>query len=108
MSDDTSGLAFQIEGRQYALDDFQLGELEWLEEQFDGMQIEEAIKARPMKAAVCVIYLVKHREDESFSMEDARKMKLTVFDDSTSENGGPPSRPAPRASSRRAKSGVAS
>lgn len=105
---DESGLAFQIEGRTYLLDDFELGELEWLEEQFDGMAIEEAVKARPMKAAVCVVYIVRHREDESFTLEDARKLKLTVFDDGA-ENGGPPPKPARAAgSSRRAKSGAAS
>lgn len=103
---DQNGISFLIEGKEYQLDDLELGELEWLEEEL-GANIEEAIKSSPMKAAVRVVCLVKRREDPSFSLDDARKLKLTIFDGDQAA-ADPPSGAGKPASSRRAKSGATS
>jgi hypothetical protein len=39
----------------------------------------DEINPSSMKAAVRFVYLIKHREDPDFTMDDARKMKLLVF-----------------------------
>lgn len=65
-----------IEGKEYELDDFELGELEWLEDHL-GKPIADFAVLNSMKAAVGLIYLVRRREDPSFTLEQARKMKIT-------------------------------
>lgn len=78
-----------IEGNSYDLDDFSLGELEWLEEHL-GKPITDFQMLNSMKAVVGLIYLVKKREDPAFTVEQARGMKITaVFapDDDGAEAG---------------------
>ena len=67
----------QLEGKSYSLDEFELGEMEWLYDEL-GSTLEE-INPNSMKAAVRFVYLIKHREDPDFTMDDARKLKLAVF-----------------------------
>jgi hypothetical protein len=105
------GLKFVIEGKEYAFDDFELGELEWLEDELDG-DILQALRERPMRASVRFLYVIKHRENPEFTLEDARKLKLTIFDEVEHQNGNgngatsdPPTKPR---RSTRAKSGATS
>lgn len=89
MPDD--GMTIQFEGKYFAIDDFELGELEWLEEELDCTLDE--INPSSMKAAVRFVYLIKRRENPDFTLEDARKLKLQVFADEDQEPD-PPTRPA--------------
>lgn len=72
-------LTIHIEGKAYAIDDFELGELEWLEDEL-GMTLDE-VNWSSMKAAVRVVYLIKRRDNPEFSLEDARKTSLRVLTD---------------------------
>lgn len=69
----------QFEGKTYAIDDFELGELEWLEEELDCTLDE--LNPSSMKAAVRFVYLIKRRDNPEFTMDDARKLKVSVFAD---------------------------
>lgn len=92
------GMKVFIEGKEYALDDFELGELEWLEDELGSLEDERAM--RSMKAAVRFVTVIRRREDPDFSLDDARKLKMSVFDEPT------PERPtkAAKAASKPAKS----
>ncbi len=82
-------LTIKLEGREYAIDDFEIGELEWLEDEL-GATLDE-VNWGSMKAAVRIIYLIKHRDDPAFTLEDARKEKLRVLTDEPKT--GPAKRP---------------
>ncbi len=69
----------QIEGKSYAIDDFELGELEWIEDEL-GCTLDE-VDPHSMKAAVRFVYLIKRRDDPDFTLDDARKLKVSVFAD---------------------------
>jgi hypothetical protein len=60
-----------IDGQAFELDDFEIGELEWLEDHL-GKPITDFTVLNSMKAAVGLVYLVKRREDPSFTIEQAR------------------------------------
>jgi hypothetical protein len=87
MADD-SGITITIEGEQHKLDDFELGELEWLEE-YTGAMLDDADALRSIKTAVGFVYLIKRRTDPNFTIEQARKIKMSVFDepDAPEKNG---------------------
>lgn len=85
MAQDT-GITVTLEGEQHRLEDFELGELEWLEDHI-GTNLDDEAAMRSMKAAVGLVYLIKHREDPEFTLEDARKIRLSVFDEPQAENG---------------------
>ena len=90
----------QIEGKSYAIDDFELGELEWLEDELECTLDE--VNPSSMKAAVRFVYLIKRRDDPNFTMDDARKLKVSVFADPEDEEEAPvprkrPTRAAPKA-----------
>lgn len=72
-------LTVTIEGKTHSIEDFELGELEWLEE-YLGTNLDDEKIVRSMKAATGFVYLIKRREDPEFTIDDARKMKLSVFD----------------------------
>ena len=82
-----SGISITMEGKEYALDDFELGDLEWLEE-YLGSTLDDNQAMRSMKAATAFVFLIKRKEDPEFTLEDARKTKLSVFDE-PSTNGKP-------------------
>lgn len=67
-----------IDGREYAFDDLELGELEWLEE-FIGKPLTDLNNLSTVKASVGMIYIVRHRENPEFTLEDARKTKMTAI-----------------------------
>src|SRR4051794_12140846 len=86
-------LTISFEGKTFAIDDFELGELEWLEDELGGTLDE--INPNSMKAAVRFVTILKRRENPEFSIDDARKLKLSIFDEA-SENGNAerPTKPA--------------
>lgn len=98
------GMKIHIEGQVYDLDDFELGEMEWLEDELGSLADEHL---RSMKAAVRFVTVIKRRENPEFTVDDARKMKLTVFDEPKPEKAKRPTKAA-RAASTPAESGASS
>lgn len=78
-------LTFHLEGKAYPIDDFEIGELEWLEEELD-CPLDE-VNWGSMKAVLRVIVLIKRRENPEFDLDQARKLKLSIFDDPEPGNG---------------------
>jgi hypothetical protein len=95
---DDDGIRVHFEGRTYPLDEFTLGELEWLEEHL-GASMNDVQVLQTMKAAVGVVYLIKRRDDPAFTLEQAREVKLATLDapdtseDAEEPGAGPPRRP---------------
>lgn len=85
---DQEALTFAFDGHEYKIDDFTLGECEYLEDEM-GQSLGD-IPWGSMKAAVRIIYLIRRREDPDFTLDDARNMKISVFDD---QNGNGSERP---------------
>jgi len=81
MADETTII---LEGKAYKLDDFELGELEWLEDELGGSLNDREVLGS-MKAAVRLAYVIKRRDNPEFTLEDARKLKLSVFNDADEE-----------------------
>jgi hypothetical protein len=101
---DSSSMKVHVDGKVYLLDDFELGELEWLEDELGSL---DGNNLQSMKAAVRFVTVIKRRDNPDFSVEDARKMKLDVFDepDAPDAEQAGPTRPA-RGKSTRAASGA--
>lgn len=99
----TDRMQVTVGGETFSIDDFELGELEWAEDQI-SMDLDDATS---MKQALCFVAIVKRRENPSYTLDDARKEKLTVFDAPPPPKNGTPARPtkAARAASGRGKSG---
>jgi hypothetical protein len=91
-------MAVKFEGKEYSLEDFELGDLEWLEEYLDTT-LDDVKKLTSMKAAVAFVYLIKRRDNAEFTLDDARKVKLSVFEDPDAPgdktNGDTPARKRP-------------
>lgn len=81
-------LTFHLEGKTHSIDDFTLGELEWLEDEL-GAALDE-VSFTSMKVAVRIVYLLKKRDDSKFTMAQARKLKLSVFDEAEANGNGRP------------------
>jgi len=90
-------MTIQLEGKSFSIDDFELGELEWLEDEL-GVTLDE-INPASMKAAVRFVYLIKKRENPNFTLEEARKLKLQVFADAEEKPAKRPTRAAKAAAS---------
>jgi hypothetical protein len=71
-------ITISIEGKTYDLDDFELGDLEWLEEHV-GRPLMEENAMFSMKAMVGFVYLIKRRENPQFTLDEARQIKLSVL-----------------------------
>lgn len=97
------GMKIHVEGKVYDMDDFELGELEWLEDEVGSLADENL---RTMKAAVRFVTIIKRRDNPEFSIDEARKLKLTVFDEPETEEKRPTR--AARGKSTRAASGASS
>jgi hypothetical protein len=67
-----------IEGVDYSIDDFELGDLEWLED-FLLKPLTNLNNLNSVKASVGLIYLIKRRENPAFTIDDARKTKMTAI-----------------------------
>lgn len=79
MADTDSELEIQFDGKTYAVEDFELGELEWIEDELGGSLGE--IDLSSMKAAVRFVTVIKRRDNPDFTLDEARKLTLRVFDD---------------------------
>lgn len=88
-----AGMKVWIEDKEYDFDDFELGELEWLEDELGSLEDD---KLASMKAMVRFVYIIKRRDNPEFSLDEARKLKLNVFSE-------PPPRPtkAPRGAAKK-------
>lgn len=91
-----SDITVKIDGTEHALDDFELGELEWLEE-YIGKPLNDPAALNSMKTAVAFVYLIKRRENPEFSLDEARKLKLSVIDASDDDEPAAKKRPPKRA-----------
>lgn len=107
MADKTEQLTITFDGKEYTLDDFELGELEWLEEELGiffadiGSDDQAQRVIQSMKAATRLVYIIKKREDPEFTLDEARKLKLSVFDaPQQNGNGKRPTRAAKAAGAR--------
>jgi hypothetical protein len=101
MADDT--MKVHIEGQEYALDDFSLGELEWLEDEL-GTLDDDAISS--MKGAVRLVTIVRRREDPSYTVEQARLIKMSALSPPVPDKPKRPTRAAKAAASTPDVSGV--
>lgn len=91
-------IRLHIDGKEYSLspDDLELGEVELLEEELDASL--DAIDFTRAKAMRVLVYLLIHRDDESFTMEDASRLKLSSLTEPETNgngngNGGAKKRP---------------
>jgi hypothetical protein len=91
-----SGITIHIEGAEHRLDDFELGDLEWLEE-YLGTTLDDNAAMNSMKAAVGLVYLIKRKDDPSFTLDQARKVRLSVFDAPEETGNGKAKRRPPKA-----------
>lgn len=65
----------QIDGKRYSLDDLTLGELEALEDHM-GLPLSQ-VDLNSARAMKYLVYLVKHREDPNFTLDNAGEVKIT-------------------------------
>jgi hypothetical protein len=68
-----------IEGRRYDLANLTLGDLEWLETELD-LPIDQ-IDLGSVKAMVRVVYLLKRQDNDAFTLEEARGLRLSIFNE---------------------------
>jgi hypothetical protein len=94
------GVKVHIDGKAYDLEDFELGDLEWLEE-YLGASLSDNQALNSMKAAVGFVFIVKRRDDPGFTIEQARKVKLAAIDAPEDEPGAPKGRPTGGARSKK-------
>jgi hypothetical protein len=90
-------ITITMEGKTYDLDDFELGDLEWLEEHV-GRPLMDDNAMFSMKAMVGFVYLIKRQENPQFTLDEARKIKLRVLgdaDEPDSEDEAKPARKRP-------------
>jgi hypothetical protein len=86
------GMKVHFEGRTYPIEEFTLGELEWLEEHV-GTRLDDNEAMQSMKAAVGVVYLIKRREDPTFTVEQARETPLAKLEGEPPQAEAGPKRP---------------
>ena len=63
-----------VNGKQYDLDDLELGELESLED-FMGAPIGE-MSLGSIKATLYLVFLIKRRDNPEYTLDDARREKF--------------------------------
>lgn len=81
-------ISIQIEGKSYDLDDFELGDLEWLEEHVGGPLADENVLTS-MRSLVGFVYLIKRRDNPKFTLEEARKIKMGALDPDAADESTP-------------------
>ena len=89
-----SNMSIQIDGKSHNLDDFELGDLEWLEDHIGAPLSDERVLTS-MKALVGFVYLIKRQENPAFTLEEARKIKMSAFDQDEGEAGKKPAAKRP-------------
>lgn len=83
MPEDDDALSIQLEGKSYAIDDFTLGEIEWIEDEL-GATLDE-INPYSIKSAIRFVTVIRRRDNPKFTVDDARKLKLSLFEPPTEE-----------------------
>lgn len=71
-------ISIELEGKSYSLDDFDLGDLEWLEE-YVGKPLADGETLNSMKCAVGLVFIIKRQDNPAYTLEEARRTKLKVF-----------------------------
>lgn len=81
-------IRLHIDGKEFTLDpeDLELGEIELLEEELDASM--EEIDFTRAKAMRVLVYLLVHRENTDYTMEDAARVKLSALADPTEHTNG--------------------
>lgn len=104
---DDNAFKISIDGKTitFDVDDLELAEVELLEEHMDAA-IEEIDFGRA-KALRVLVYLLLHRQDETFTLEDAGHIKLGQFAEPNG-NGAVEAPKRPTKAARAAKSGATS
>jgi hypothetical protein len=90
-----SDIQIQIEGSSYDLDEFEIGELEWLEDHVGG-SLASGDTLFSMKAMVGFVYLIRKRENPEYTLDDARKVKLSAVGPDDEEPEGEAAEPKKR------------
>ena len=78
-----TGLQFTMDGKSYDIDDFELGDLEWLEEHI-GMPLTDDRALRVDEDDGRVRVPDQAQDNPEFTLAEARKIKLSVLDAGTS------------------------
>lgn len=84
-----------IDGKVFRFEDFALGDLEEFEEAMGGTL--DTINPKSMRASLWLVYLARHSEDASYTLDQARAEKLSVLIEPNvedSEASDPPTKPA--------------
>jgi hypothetical protein len=85
-------LTLKIDGKSYRLDDFTLGELEWLEDELSlsfgdldspspVVRVEAESTISSMKAIVRFVYLVRKRDEPTLTLDDVRSLPMKTFNE---------------------------
>ncbi len=69
---------FTLDGEKFELDDFDLGELEWLED-YIGRPLVEIQNFMSLKVMSGMLYLVRKRKNPALTLEEHRKLKATAL-----------------------------
>lgn len=88
-----SDVKIHFDGEAYALDDFKLRELAWLEEHI-GSTLDDMKALSSMKAAMGIAYIIKRRDNPEFTLEDAGELRLAVLEAADDETPDPPTKRA--------------
>lgn len=86
------GLEFTLDGKDYPIDDFTLGEIEWLEDELGGSL--DQVDLSSIKVVSRFITVIKRRDNPNFTLDDARALKLSVLNDQADESEARPTRPS--------------
>lgn len=95
-------MKIQIDGKEFAVDDFEGRELVDAERTF-GISLPYELDRGSMSGVYALVYLVKKRENKAFTIDDAFALKLgdvkRMVDNEQEEESDPP----PNRAQRRAK-----
>lgn len=93
MSQQDNEIRLVIDEQTYAIDpdDLELGEVELIEDEM-GVAVQD-VDFNRAKAMRVLSYILIHRNDRSFTMDDARKLKLSSFGDVEEPAEEKPKRP---------------
>ncbi len=69
---------FTLDGEKFELDDFDLGELEWLEDYIERplVEIQNFMSLKVMSG---MLFLVRKRKNPALTLEEHRKLKATAL-----------------------------
>jgi hypothetical protein len=103
MTDDT--ITLKIDDKTYTLDpeDLELGEIELLEDEMDSAVADiDFNRGRAMRV---LVFIAVHRENPDFSMDDAKRVKISAITDVQQNGNGSAPAGARKRPTKAAKSG---